>query len=487
MAVVNLNSISQKTSLNQSNQEETPFSEAYQADFVHFSNAGSPALHTIPALRAWRSEAMLRVNKFGLPTPRHEAWRNFPLNRYLSNAFSLKTSLLNIAQELTLADIQPHVLPDAYRLVFVDGHFSLGLSSSFDNLPEGLQVTPINNALEQNPEAMLNAAGMLSDEYDAFALLNAALFQNGACVKVQEGCQIDKTVELVFIASAATEVNQLPGMVYMRNHVSLAPNSKLTIFVQQLSLNVVPGQTGATIPFCHNIAQHITLMENAALDMTILTQTPENTWLLGSERAELAEKSSLNLSTVSVGKGIARHSVEVNIRGEGADAKMNGLDILNDKGTTHHETRMSHYAGNATSDQFYKGILDDSTQVNFSGMVFVATDADGTDSRQLNRNLLLSDNAKASTRPQLQINAHDVKCAHGATVGSLEPDQLFYLASRGLGRGLAQSLLTYGFAEEIVLRVDNAAIRKVLNVAILKSLHVCHQLDSDHGVISEKA
>jgi hypothetical protein len=282
MAVVNLNSISHKTSSGPPNQGEAPFSEAYQADFSHFSNAGSPAL------RAWRAEAMQRVNKLGLPIARHEAWRNFPLNRYLSHAFSLKTSLSNYAQALTLADIQPHVLSDAYRLVFVDGHFSLALSS-FDNLPEGLQVSPINQALEQNPEALLNSAGMLSDEYDSFALLNAALFQNGACIKVQEGCQIDKTVELVFIASAATEATQLPGMTYMRNHISLAPNSKLTMFVQQLSLNAVPGQAVATIPFCHNIAQHMTLMENAALDMTILTQTPENTWLLGSERAELAE------------------------------------------------------------------------------------------------------------------------------------------------------------------------------------------------------
>src|SRR6478609_6682550 len=140
MAVVNLNSVSHKTSSGQPNSAETPFAEAYQADFAHFSNAGSPAL------RAWRAEAMQRVAKLGLPIPRHEAWRNFPLNRYLSNAFSLKTSLSNFAQTLSVSDIQPHVLPDAYRLVFVDGHFSIALSS-FENLPEGLELMPINTAL----------------------------------------------------------------------------------------------------------------------------------------------------------------------------------------------------------------------------------------------------------------------------------------------------------------------------------------------------
>jgi Fe-S cluster assembly protein SufD len=436
---------------------EPAYATVFRAEFAKLADLGAAVM------RAWRLEAMQRFNTIGLPMPRQEAWRNFPLRSFLNQSFTLQTKpSMGVAQE----DLKPYLLQNAYRLVFVNGYFSEVLSD-IENLQDGLHLSTLKSVLEVNPETLLNEAGMLSDEYDSFAALNAALFQDGTCLRVAADCHVEKPVQLLFISAPdAAGQSETPQATYLRNHIHMSHRSKLNLLIQHVAIPSL-----AATPHCHNVVQHVTMGDAATLEMTIHSEAQPNSWLLCADRAQLYGFACLNLSTVTVGEGISRHNIAVNLRGEGAKAQLNGLDILNANGMSHHETTMNHCEPKAQSDQFYKAVLDDESQAYFSGMVFVAPGADGTDSRQLNRNLLLSPNAKASTRPQLQINAHDVKCAHGATVGSLEEDQLFYLASRGLDRSLAQSLLTYGFAEEIILRIEDASVRHLLNRSVLNALH----------------
>jgi Fe-S cluster assembly protein SufD len=294
---------------------------------------------------------------------------------------------------------------------------------------------------------------------------------------VPDGVTIEPLVHALFLTttkSASEHASEAgaPLAAYPRNVIALGRNAGLNLFIEYASLDPERGQASEAgrQAFLTNSVNTMALAEGAHLDATLLLDGGGPDYHLAATRARLAESATLNLTTVTVGDGTCRHAIGAQLLGERASVTLNGLDVLSDHGTAHHAIVMGHQAPNGVSDQFYKGILDDAAQSAFNGMVFVARGANGTDSRQLNKNLLLSGDARVWTRPQLQINADDVKCAHGATVGSLEPDQLFYLASRGLDRALAQSLLTFGFAGEIIERIGHPNVRKALGERVLKAL-----------------
>jgi len=223
--------------------------------------------------------------------------------------------------------------------------------------------------------------------------------------------------------------------------------------------------------YFNNSVQEFVVDEAGQAECTIILDEAAQGWHLTATRSQLQAKAKLNLNTVTLGGQTSRHTINTLLKGEQAEANLNGLDVLCDKTEIYHHTVTEHWVPDCVSNQFYKGILDDETKSEFNGMVFVAQGANGTDSQQLNKNLLLSENARVWTRPQLQINADDVKCAHGATVGQLEKDQLFYLASRGLDRELAQGLLTYGFAEDIIQKIAASSVRRYLDGRVLNNLH----------------
>ena len=174
---------------------------------------------------------------------------------------------------------------------------------------------------------------------------------------------------------------------------------------------------------------------------------------------------------MTLGARLSRHEIEVTLAGEGAECRVDGLYIVGTGQHTDTHSLIDHRTPNCTSRQNYKGILDGSSRAVFNGRVYVHEGARGTDAQQSNKNLLLSTDARVDTKPQLEIYNDDVKCAHGATVGQLEEEELFYLLSRGLHPDLARNLLTYGFAEEIVERIKFESIRAQLDGAILNRLH----------------
>lgn len=221
-----------------------------------------------------------------------------------------------------------------------------------------------------------------------------------------------------------------------------------------------------------NSAIQIFLEDNAHLTHYRIQKESPEAFHIGTIEVELKRGSHYNSTNINLGGGLSRHDIHVKFTEEGGEAFVDGLYMLN--GTQHHDTHSSidHTVPNCTSHQTYKGVLNDKSHGVFNGKVFVRENAHGTDAQQSNKNLLLSNDARVDTKPQLEIFNDDVKCSHGATVGQLEDEELFYLLSRGISENLAKNLLTYGFAEEIINKIGIDEIKKDLDEVVLNRLDV---------------
>jgi Fe-S cluster assembly protein SufD len=225
-----------------------------------------------------------------------------------------------------------------------------------------------------------------------------------------------------------------------------------------------------------NAAVQIVVEDNAHLTHYRVQKESPEAFHVGTTEVTLGRGSYYNSTNVNIGGALSRHDIDLKFTEEGGEAYVDGLYMLN--GTQHSDTHsvIDHLVPNCTSNQNYKGVLNDKSRAVFNGIVFVRENAHGTDAQQSNKNLLLSNDARVDTKPQLEIFNDDVKCSHGATVGQLEEEELFYLLTRGLPEPLARNLLTYGFAEEIINKIDIEEIKRELDAAVLNRLSA--QLDA---------
>ncbi len=219
-----------------------------------------------------------------------------------------------------------------------------------------------------------------------------------------------------------------------------------------------------------NTAVQVFVESNANLTHYRVQKDAEQSYHVGTTEVMLGAASRYDSTNINLGGAISRHDIDLKFTAEGGEAFVDGLYMLN--GPQHHDTHslIDHQVPNCISHQTYKGVLNDKSRGVFNGKVFVRENAHGTDARQSNKNLLLSNDARVDTKPQLEIFNDDVKCSHGATVGQLEEEELFYLLTRGLPETLAKNLLTYGFAEEIINKIGIESIKKELDEAVLNRL-----------------
>ncbi len=219
-----------------------------------------------------------------------------------------------------------------------------------------------------------------------------------------------------------------------------------------------------------NAAIQIFVKDNAHLTHYRVQRESPGTFHYGVTEVTVGRASSYNSTNINLGGALSRHDIELKFTAEGGEAWVDGLYMLN--GTQHHDTHsiIDHQVPNCLSHQTYKGVLNDKSRAVFNGKVFVRENARGTDAQQQNKNLLLSNDARVDTKPQLEIFNDDVKCSHGATVGQLEEEELFYLLTRGLPETLARNLLTYGFAEEVINKIEIESIKAELDAAVLNRL-----------------
>jgi Fe-S cluster assembly protein SufD len=417
------------------------------------------------AFPAWvlrlRESALERFEQVGLPTTDVEDWK------YTNVAPIARGSFVPVApdsqSELRADVVAEFIAPEASsRLVFVNGVYRAELSS-VGNLPEGVMVANLREALTGEHEFDLRShlARPTATEVDGFSALNAAfLGSSGALIYLPTGAQVTAPIQLLFLAVNAPPQ---PPAIFPRVLVVAERESAATLIESYASPEESLSFTNAVV--------EVFVGENARVTHYKVQRESERAFHIATTNAELGRSGVYDLTTITLGAQLSRHGLNIKLAHEGAECWADGLYLV---GTGQHadtHSLIDHSSPHCTSHQLYKGILDGKSRAVFNGKVFVHRDAQKTDAMQSNKNLLLSNEARVDTKPQLEIYADDVKCAHGATVGQLEEEELFYLISRGLHTDLARNLLTYGFAEELVEKIKIESIKRQLDEAILNRLH----------------
>jgi Fe-S cluster assembly protein SufD len=395
-----------------------------------------------------RDQAATSFAEQGLPTRRVESWKYTDLRGLHRAEFGPRTST-----DVPASAIAAHRIEGAAIAVFIDGVFESALSDT-DGLPAGLRFAALGEALKNGDQS---AAGDLGNTVDlnkpGFAALNTALMQDGCLCRVSKGATIDKPLQLLFVSSEGSS-----GETHLRNLVVMEDNSAATIVQSYVSLGVSSG-------FCDAVTE-VTLGQGANLRHVVQQNQSATAWHVGLITAKLGRDSSFDNFVLSTGAALARNEVQIALEGPGADCTLNGIAMVRGRQHCDNSTDIDHASSQCHSSQIYKHVLDDRARSVFQGRIYVAPDSQKTDAHQMNRNLLLSRNAQADSKPELIIHADDVKCSHGATVGDLDQDALFYLQSRGIDEVTARNLMVRGFAAEMIDDLPDDAIRAHLDTAI---------------------
>jgi len=383
-----------------------------------------------------RGAALERANALSVPTTRDEEWRFTdltPLTR-------LQLATASAAAELPAEAIQPFIVPEAgARIVFVDGVFAPALSVMTDDTCAP-RVETLASALKNHTHALEQYLAKLA-EYDrnVFVALNTARLREGAALFVSKNTVCEKPVHVLHIATQSNAAVYPRALVivesgadcsFIEEHAALSQDAYLTNGVTEISIG-----PGARL-------RHIRLQRESG-----------RAFHIANCAVAIDRDASYISHTVTLGARLSRYELNVSLDAEGASAQIDGLALISSRQHADTHTLIDHRQPNGRSEQLHKTIVDGAAHAVFNGKIFVRPGAQLTDSSQQSRNLLLSDKATVDTKPQLEIFADDVKCAHGATVGQLDAEQLFYLVSRGLTRSAARNLLTYAFAASVIERI----------------------------------
>ena len=393
---------------------------------------------------AWLTEARRAafewVTEHGFPTLEDEDWRYTRLGPILDIPFT--PAAAGMGHRLSPSTID-ELAGDmgGTRLVFVNGHFAAELSRLAE-LPEGATVTNLASVLAQDAQQLEPLLSRpFAAHHHAFTALNAALTEDGAFVHLPAHTTVDEPIHLVFFSDTGGS----PLVSSPRSVVLAGLGSRVAIVETYLG---VPGDVS-----CTNAVTEVVLEEGAEVEHYKVQDESETAFHLALLDVRQGRGSRFSSHSVALGSSIARHEVRVGLEAEGAEVRLDGLYMP--RGDQHHDNPIliEHAAPHCTSHQLYKGVLDGHGRGVFNGRVVVRPGADGTDAAQTNKNLLLSDHAEVDTRPRLEIFADDVKCTHGAAVGQLDEDAVFYLRSRGVPHQAARGLLIYAFVTEMVDRL----------------------------------
>lgn len=404
-----------------------------------------------------RQAAMNRFAELGLPAPRDEEWKYTSLKPIEKRAFALPEPG---DHGVSAADVAPYVFeePAAHRLVFVDGAYREDLSRAAD-LPEGVTAVPLSQALEAGNETLSHHLGHYADpEGTPFVALNTALMTDGVFLHVPAGVSVAAPIHLLFVASGEADERLLS----YRNVLVAEEGARATVLESYIGLG-----DGA---YLTNTVTEATAPEGADLTVYKLQEEADSGYHIAAFEAYQGGASRVAHHNISLGARLARNDINDALDAEGAHITLNGLYLGDGRQHVDNHTRIDHLKANATSSEYYKGILDGRSRGVFNGKVVVQPEAQGTDSDQQNRNLLLSRNAEVDPKPELEIFADDVSCTHGATIGQLDEDALFFLQTRGMSFAEARSLLIFGFANEIIEGLAIEPVRARLEERLLRRL-----------------
>ncbi len=399
-----------------------------------------------------RKGAIDRFRAAGLPGPRNEAWKYTNVTPLARGAFRAATRADAAAPAAAVVALMPEQ-DDAIRLVFVNGYLREDLCGG-DTPPAGVSIRSVAQALRETPE-QLSPLGKFEDE--AFVALNEAFYADGAIISLAAGVAVERPIELLFIATGEAEL-----AVYPRVVVRAGAGAKARI------LERYRGDAQGS-RFTNSVTR-IEAAEGSRVEHTLVQEEASRTIHIGHLGVEQAKGSAVVSHSIALGGLLARRDIDVRLEAEDAAVVLNGIYMAGGRQHIDHHTRIDHLAPHTRSEEFYRGILQGYGRAVFNGKVVVHPGAIKTDARQANHNLLLSADAEIDTKPELQIYADDVKCAHGATVGQLDADALFYLRARGLDEASARGLLMYAFAADLIGRVSIASLRRELTRSVAGQL-----------------
>ncbi len=398
-----------------------------------------------------RVEALERAKVLHLPSDRHDDWRLTDLSALFQHGFQPVSSFA----KLPLPGIEKFLIAESMRLVFVDGSFCRELSD-LTLMQTGVTVTSL---LECFGDAQIEAQFSKHAPYqqDAFAALNTRFFEDGAWVHVSG--EVNAPIHILHVSTRREQ----PSAIYPRALVVIEPNCRATLIEDYAGLD-----DGVNFS---NAVTEVVLKDHAQLQHVRVQREEKNAFHIGHCSVESGRGSVYTATLLAFGARISRYTLHVKQQGEGAEMHLNGLAMIAGRQIADTHTRIDHAAPRGKSVQLHKCIADGSAHAIFSGKIVVHPGAAGTDSAQSSRNLLLSGKARIDTQPQLEIFNDDVSCKHGATVGQIDADALFFLKSRGLTEVLAVNLLTHAFAAEIMDRIPVPMLVDSLRKTILERMN----------------
>jgi Fe-S cluster assembly protein SufD len=411
-----------------------------------------------PQTAAWlqqvRDNAAAVVRELGMPSTRDENWR-------FTNLSPLAAVQFQAAPPCELPPVAIEnikLLPKVdNRLVFVNGIYSPPLSAVAD-LPEGLFMGNLGQSPAELSDRLPDYLTKQEGAKEVFTALNTAGLNDAAVIWVAKNALLEAPIHLLFVSVTA----ESPALTQPRTLVVAEPGSACTVIEEYMVADREWCEPDSQ-PYFTNAVTEIYLGQNAEVNHTRIQREAANAFHIGKSAIAQARDSRYRCIEINTGAQISRHNLELYQKGEGTQTTLNGLTVVAGKqlADTHSNVMLNHPHG--TVNQLHKCIIDDRAHTVFNGRVFVPKAAQQTDANQLNRNLLLSDKGRVDTKPQLEITADDVKCTHGATVSQLEPDEVFYLQSRGLDPVTSRNLLIDGFAGEILDKLPLPSLAKRLS------------------------
>ncbi|MFG0330452.1 MAG: Fe-S cluster assembly protein SufD [Phycisphaerales bacterium] len=403
-----------------------------------------------------RRAAKAHFSEQGLPTSRDEEWRATNIDAIRDTPFRAGELVEVTAEE---QDLDRAAIPglDAARAVFINGRFRPELSD-LSGLPAAVTVAPLSTAVSRQSELLESRLGALADPtIDGFTALNTAAFSDGLFVHVPRGVVAERPIHVI-------NLTKNDGGGPIKTH----PRN-LLIVEESASLKVIEDYLAASDEetYFTNALTEIYVDDNAEMEHYYLERESEKAYNISTLRTRQGRDSRMISHSVLLGGALVRNNVAPTLDGENAFSVLNGLYLGRDRQHLDNAMSVNHAQPHGDSRQYYKGILADRAVGVFSGRIRVEKVAQKTDAKQSNQSLLLSRDAKTSSRPQLEIYADDVKCTHGATIGELDESALFYLQSRGLPRGDARALLVHAFAAECLERMSLASVRELIDRVVI--------------------
>jgi Fe-S cluster assembly protein SufD len=433
--------------------------DAYLIDLLNQVTASKSA----GWLQEVRDRATNWVRHSTIPTTREEEWRFTDLSSLRKVQFH-DVETRNHVKTRKFASLQPDILLEAAnsRLVFVNGVYAPELSAIAD-LPSGVVVTNLTTLATDEQECVSQYLAQTEGAQEVFTALNTAGLTDAAVILLSKNVVVETPIHLVFV----TVAGETPTISQPRCLVVAESGSSVTLIEEYIN-----SSNADEAVYFTNAVTEIWLAENAQVSHTRVVRESAEAFHIGKTAVTQARDSRYTSNAITLGGKLSRHNLEILQTGEQTETTLNGLTMIWERqlGDTHSAIALNHPYG--VSQQLHKCIVGDRAHAVFNGKVFVPKPAQQTNAGQLNRNLLLSSKARVDTKPQLEITADNVKCAHGATVSQLEDDEIFYLQSRGIDEDAARKLLINAFAAEIINQIPIPSLREILLTTVnsLKSI-----------------